>query len=286
MTLATYLRHRTLYECLAVVLLTLLFGVVSATSIIIEHIREGEPSRWQRAFSTELSATLTVILLVPPLVWFVNRLNLGWTNFRWRVLWHIPAFICFSLAHIGLFVSVRKILWPLANESYTFGPLFLGLLYEMRKGLLIYIGLVLTIQAYQFIIDRLQGEAGVLGSEHDDAQTYSRQFLVKMLNKQYLIKADNIQWIQSASNYVLLHCGDRSYPMRQTLSGLAAQLDPAQFVRVHRTAVVNISRVRSFQDSGDLKLDLLDGTSVPVSKSCLPTLKQALTSRPALVSQP
>jgi DNA-binding LytR/AlgR family response regulator len=85
---------------------------------------------------------------------------------------------------------------------------------------------------------------------------------------------------------VLLHCGDRSYPMRQTLSGLAAQLDPAQFVRVHRTAVVNIAEVRSFQDSGDLRLDLLNGTSVPVSRSCLPALKQALTMHSAHASQP
>lgn len=276
MTLEHYLKRRWMYEAGFVVAVTLLFGVVSATSLIIENVRDGYPSLWQQALATELTATLSVALLVPPLVGFLNRLDLSWSNIRWRILWHIPAFICFSLAHIALFVTARKFLWPLAGETYTFGQLGLGLIYEMRKGLLIYIGLVLMILSYQFILSRLQGEAGMVDSEDGSQATYSDQFLVRMLDKQYLIKGDSIDWIQSASNYVLLHCAGRSYPMRQTLSGLYQQLDPRMFVRVHRTAIVNLARVKALQDSGELQVELETGTVVPVSRTFLPELKQAL----------
>lgn len=279
MTLNSYLRRRRLYEFLFTFIMTTLFGLVSATSLIIERIREGEPSRWGLALATELTATWTIMLLIPPLVWFLHKLDLRWDNFKWRILWHVPAYLCFSLSHVALFVSVRKLLWASVDESYQFGPLLLGLLYEMRKGLLIYAGLVLLIQGYRFILDRLHGEADYIGNEEgelDAGHSYTRQFLVRMLNKQYLIKADSIDWVQSADNYVILHCGARSYPMRQTLSGLAGQLDPRMFARVHRTAIVNISKVVALPETGGAQLELDDGSMVPVSKTYLPGLRQSL----------
>lgn len=238
MSLNYYLKHRRAFEATFCLMITLLFGLVSATSRIIENVRDGYPSRWIVAQGTELTATLSVLLLIPFLVWFLRVLKLDWSNFRWRILWHIPAFVCFSLAHVALFVALRKIIWSSVGSAYYFGPLLLGLLYEMRKGLLIYVGLVLLILAYQFILDRMQGEAGFIDVETDEKQPYTDQFLVKMLNKEFLVKSDSIDWAQSASNYVLLHCDKRSFPMRQTMSGLAEQLNPRQFVRVHRTAII------------------------------------------------
>lgn len=290
MTLEGYLRQRRLYEFLFTFTMTTLFGLVNATSLIIERIRVGEPSRWESALATELTATWTIMLLIPPLVWFLRRLDLRWSNFKRRALWHIPAYLCFSLSHVALFVIVRKVLWASVNESYQFGPLLLGLLYEMRKGLLIYAGLVLLILGYRFILDRLHGEADYVGTGEegnlDGDPSYTRQFLIRMLNKQYLVKAGSIDWVQSADNYVILHCGTRSYPMRQTLSGLAGQLDPQTFARVHRTAIVNISKVIALQETGGAQLELDDGTTVPLSKTYLPGLKQLLQNRqgvPALV---
>lgn len=277
MTLDSYLKKRRTFEILFACVMTLLFGLVSATSLIIENIREGIESRWINALGTELTATLAILPLIPVLAWFLRRLGLNWSNFRWRVLWHIPGFICFSLAHIALFVSARKLIWSSVDEVYEFGPVLLGLLYEMRKGLLVYIGLVILIQAYNFILDRLQGEAGFLDSEADERPAHTDQFLVKMLNKQFLVKASSIRWAQSASNYVILHCRNRSYPMRQTLSGLAEQLDPRQFLRVHRTSIVNIASVVALVD-GETQIELADGQRIPVSKTYLPALKQALQS--------
>ena len=121
----------------------------------------------------------------------------------------------------------------------------MNLLYEMRKDLLAYIGLMIAIYGYRFILTRLQGEAKFLASAENSTnpEPYKQQFLVKMLNKEFLVRVDEIEWVRSASNYVLMNCGQKSYPMRQTLSGLAQQLDPNRFLRVHRTAIVNLDRL-------------------------------------------
>lgn len=280
MTVNEYLKKRRRYEVGTFFLMTTLFGLVNATSIIINNLRAGQSGDWAAAMAAELTGTWAVLPLIPPLVMFINRLNLNWSNVRWRILWHIPAFVCFSLAHVALFVVMRNLLWALAGSSYSFGPVLLGLLYEMRKGFLVYVCMVLVIQSYQFILERLQGEAGFVGQESDPESAYRQQFLVKMLDKAYLVRSDNIDWVQSASNYVLLHCGERSYPMRQTLSGLVDQLDPGIFLRVHRSAIVNITRVSALQESGDLQLLLDNGATVPVSKTYLPALKQRLHGRP------
>jgi len=99
-----------------------------------------------------------------------------------------------------------------------------------------------------------------------------------MLNKEYLVRVEEIDWVESASNYVLMHCGERSYPMRGTLSGLADELNEAQFIRVHRTAIVNLKRVESLNETGDLRAQLTSGDLVPISRTYLPDLKKALTA--------
>jgi two-component system LytT family response regulator len=58
------------------------------------------------------------------------------------------------------------------------------------------------------------------------------------------VNADEIDWIESAGNYARLHAGKRCHEIRETLSSLEARLDPKHFVRVHRSAIVNVRRVR------------------------------------------
>jgi two-component system LytT family response regulator len=53
-----------------------------------------------------------------------------------------------------------------------------------------------------------------------------------------------VDWLESAGNYVRLHVGARVHLVRATLSGLLLSLDPARFVRIHRSTIVNLDRVK------------------------------------------
>jgi two-component system LytT family response regulator len=85
----------------------------------------------------------------------------------------------------------------------------------------------------------------------------------------FLLRAADVDWIEAADNYVRFHAGGRTYPYRVTLSRLEAQLDPARFARVHRSAIVNIDRIKELtrHAPGDGTLLLQDGTKLRLSRT-------------------
>lgn len=85
----------------------------------------------------------------------------------------------------------------------------------------------------------------------------------------------SIEWIESQGNYVALHAGGRAHLVRETLANFAAQLDPGQFVRIHRRAIVAIDRVREIQPlaNGDSTLILQDGQALRASRSYRATIR-------------
>src|SRR6185295_14470904 len=73
------------------------------------------------------------------------------------------------------------------------------------------------------------------------------RLVIKMNGHVFFIKAAEIDWLEAEGNYVRLHSGKESYLLRDTISALEAQLDPKQFLRVHRSAIVNIDRIQELQ---------------------------------------
>lgn len=104
MTLNEYLENRRRWEIVAVIAILLLFAVINATSLIIENYREGNTLQVGTAFALELTSSFSVAILIPGVIHFLRWLNLSFANFRWRVLWHIPGYIGFCLAHVSLMI--------------------------------------------------------------------------------------------------------------------------------------------------------------------------------------
>jgi two-component system LytT family response regulator len=98
---------------------------------------------------------------------------------------------------------------------------------------------------------------------------YAQRFLVRVRERSIVVNAADIDWIEAADYYVTLHAGGKSYLVREPIASLAKTLDPDRFVRVHRSAIVNIERVREVHPlfRGDRSLMLADGTRVKLSRS-------------------
>ena len=77
-----------------------------------------------------------------------------------------------------------------------------------------------------------------------------------------------IDWIETAGNYVRLHAGKTAHLLRETLSSLETRLDRDRFLRVHRTTILNVERLRELQPwfSGEFIAILHDGTRLKVSR--------------------
>lgn len=98
---------------------------------------------------------------------------------------------------------------------------------------------------------------------------YVQRFLVRVREKSIVVNAGDIDWIEAADYYVTLHAGGKSYLFREPIASLVKTLDPERFVRVHRSAIVNIDRVREVHSlfRGDRALILADGTRLKLSRS-------------------
>lgn len=74
---------------------------------------------------------------------------------------------------------------------------------------------------------------------------YLQRIPVRIDEAVVLIAVDEIVWIKASRNTVLIHLADRTHELRETMATLAARLDPRHFARVHRSAIINVRRVRT-----------------------------------------
>ena len=91
----------------------------------------------------------------------------------------------------------------------------------------------------------------------------------------------DIVWIEAEDYYARVHARTGRTLVRVSLRALAASLDPERFVRVHRSAIVNVDSVREMQPlaSGDQRLLLADGTALRVSRTYRASLDARLGRR-------
>jgi two-component system LytT family response regulator len=104
------------------------------------------------------------------------------------------------------------------------------------------------------------------------------RLVIKMNGHVFFIKAGEIDWLEAEGNYVRLHAGKESYLLRDTISALEAQLDPKQFLRVHRSAIVNIDRIQELQPwfHGEYRIILREGVQLTLSRSYREKLHELL----------
>ncbi len=98
---------------------------------------------------------------------------------------------------------------------------------------------------------------------------WTERFIVKSAGRIMFLGAHEISWIEAADNYVHLHTNQDSHLVRTSLKTLEQKLDPARFMRVHRSAMVNLTSVRELVPlaHGDYEIVLRDGTRVTASRT-------------------
>jgi two-component system, LytTR family, response regulator len=78
---------------------------------------------------------------------------------------------------------------------------------------------------------------------------FATRLAIRETNRILFVQVSEIDWIQGADYYSRLHVGARSYLLRETMTSLSRRLDPAKFFRTHRSAIVNLDRVREIQQT-------------------------------------
>ncbi len=104
------------------------------------------------------------------------------------------------------------------------------------------------------------------------------RFAVRTRGEVVFVKASQIDWISAEGNYARLHTGESSYLLRESMQSIEESLDPSTFIRVHRSAIVNLDRVRKLVSSpdGTPSIVLSTGDSVPLGPSYRGRLEEVL----------
>jgi two-component system, LytTR family, response regulator len=97
---------------------------------------------------------------------------------------------------------------------------------------------------------QLSQTLAALRSTARNEKPYQERFIVRDGAKDVLINVSDIDWIEAADYYSCLHVGSRKYMLRETIKELSEKLDPARFVRIHRSAIVKIAQVQEIHRDG------------------------------------
>lgn len=95
------------------------------------------------------------------------------------------------------------------------------------------------------------------------------RFLIKSGHRMYFVLAGDVDWADAAGNYVRLHANGRAHLYRETMKALESRLDARRFVRIHRSAIVNIDRVAQIEPHvhGEYIVTMRDGTRLTSSRA-------------------
>lgn len=95
-----------------------------------------------------------------------------------------------------------------------------------------------------------------------------KRFVVKEHGAIRIVASEDVEWIEAAGDYVILHANNKKHMVRETMSGLEKKLDSQQFVRIHRSTIVNLAFIRELKPyfHGDYIVYLKDGKELKLSR--------------------
>jgi two-component system LytT family response regulator len=135
---------------------------------------------------------------------------------------------------------------------------------------------------FERALDRARSRIGERRPPPGIAPAASRERLVvKDGTRVHVIPIAKLDYVEAQDDYVALHSEGKSYLKQQSIASVEAMLDPACFVRIHRSAIVNLERVARIEPYGkDSRLVILtDGTRLPVSRTGYARLMEVMEGR-------
>lgn len=98
---------------------------------------------------------------------------------------------------------------------------------------------------------------------------FPERLVLKTAGRVFFIKTTDIDWIEAAGNYVKLHTGKDAHLLRETMNKTEAKLNPEKFLRIHRSSLVNIDRIKELNPlfNGDYAVIMQDKTELSLSRN-------------------
>jgi hypothetical protein len=272
----------------AVAAIALGIGIVNALSKAQDVAWHGGVYDARTPLLWEMTSIAVIILLAPMLFVAVRRMRHA-TGWKLRIGLAVAAILVFSALHIAGMVGLRKLAMPAIGGSYDFRFSAATLIYEFRKDVIT----CLLIGGALWLIDgrreAQQSRSAATPASADPPSAPPHMVWLRDGSTRIRIDPPDILWVSSAGNYVEYRLADgANHLVRGTLAAEEARLTPFKIVRVHRTRLVNLTRVTGLKagPNGDFELTLDTGQTISGSRryrGAIASIEQ-LAANPASVS--
>lgn len=241
----------------AILFACLVLTFVNATS----DIMEGAGTHWSQPILWEATSAIIIVALAPLIGIAVQRWPLRKDNIAAFAVIHFALTFPFSLAHIGFIFVTRETAYQMVGARYGFfdDGVAITLLYEWRKDVLVYAAIAATYWIFDYIAERNRAASSPPADDRIKLQDGGAAVF---------LSPDEISHVEAAGNYVEFHTAEKSHLVRGTLASWEERLIACGFVRVHRSRLVNRTKVAALTPtrSGDFEISLLDGRTVAGSR--------------------
>ncbi|WP_312301291.1 LytTR family DNA-binding domain-containing protein [Chryseobacterium sp.] len=253
-----------------------LFMILSGIIIVITTINmfqdfwEAKRSGYSFHFSESLLFKIVWILYIPIIMVLYQKLksetHISYTKTALFIILPITVHLI-MLPFIATILS----LFFYQGRYDLFKFFSYTLTHDFFIAVLIYAGFVLC---YQYLPVRKPDAV------YTEKATISPTFVIHNGKDNVIIHTEDIIQITSATPYVSIHLENKRYLHSETLKSMLEQLDDQVFIRVHKSAVVNLSKIRSFKSrlNGDYDLQMTDGTLVRLSRTYASEFKKRFTT--------
>ncbi|HEX5377092.1 MAG TPA: LytTR family DNA-binding domain-containing protein [Phenylobacterium sp.] len=230
---------------------------VDVFTVVDDRANAGHPVPAWEAAVWEVSSGVVLAALAPAVLWIVRRVRPSPPpRFGW-LAWHVPAALVFSLVHVLSMGVLRWATYAAIGASYDPLAPLADWPYELRKDLLVYVGLVAGYLTWR----GAEPAPAIAGGACDPIE-------VRDGARRLFVPVEDILWVEAAGNYVELH--RRSSPVlhRAPLAEMERRLAASGFVRIHRSRLVRRAAIAAVETrtSGDFSVRLVTGETLAGSR--------------------
>lgn len=277
----------------------LFVGLFGGTAIWLGARVEGDALGWAQASRPAVVAALLWIPITLPAIRLAQRFPVHGERRARHGLIHLASALLSSFVLNFAFVAVEALVSGAALDLSAWGAAAssAGLRF-LHVNAFVYLVIVGLAHAHDrdagfsarsgpssAVIAGVQQTAdqvGILSGEGDapvDAGTvYAQRLEARSGGRLTLLDVGDIEWIEADGDYARVHLGDAEHLVSERMKDLEGRLDPASFVRIHRSTIVNVRRVRELRhvSHGDYEVTLDDDTRLRVSRGRRPGLMAAV----------
>ena len=101
-----------------------------------------------------------------------------------------------------------------------------------------------------------------------EERKYPERLIVKSGGRVFFVRTEDIDWVEASGNYVKIHAKGEAHLIRESMKNMETKLDAKTFVRIHRSAIVNIDRIKELEPwfHGEYVVIMRDGTRLTASR--------------------